>query len=135
MFDLLRRLVGIEGFWKRGLQSVWGDSTLVSDSDALRFQWPAIGKGWEDGLLRFTRAMSGFSDLDLIQRVESRTNTRIVVILGSRDKVIPRQMVKKMFSPFPAIQITEIPESGHDPFEEQIDDFIDVVEDLMTVVS
>lgn len=132
---LLRRLVGVDGFWKRGLQSVWGDSTLVSDSDALRFQWPAIGKGWEEGLLRFTRAMSTFSDLDLVQRVAGRPNARVVVILGSRDKVIPRKMVEKMFSPFPDIQILEMPGCGHDPFEEKVDDFIDLVEELMTTVS
>jgi hypothetical protein len=61
----------------------------------LRFTWPAIGKGWEEGLLRFTRAMSTFSDTDLVQRVAGRPNARIIVILGSRDKVIPRSWWKK----------------------------------------
>mmetsp|Transcript_24933 Transcript_24933/g.41332 ORF Transcript_24933/g.41332 Transcript_24933/m.41332 type:complete len:456 (+) Transcript_24933:168-1535(+) len=128
----LRRLVGINGFWKRGLQSVWGDSELVTDSDALRFQWPSIGKGWEHGLLRFAHAMAGVSDgQDLVKLVANRPNTRIVVILGEKDKVISRSTINKIFSPYPNIPIVEVEGSGHDPFEENGDGFIDLVEKVL----
>jgi pimeloyl-ACP methyl ester carboxylesterase len=43
--------------------------------------------------------------------------------------------VEKAFSPFPDISIGELPECGHDPFEEKVDNFIDLVADLMTTVS
>jgi pimeloyl-ACP methyl ester carboxylesterase len=128
---VLRRFVGVDGFWKKGLQSVWGDPRLVSDSDALRFQWPSIGAGWEDGLLRFARAMKTVTEGDLVRRVACRPNTRIVVILGSRDKVIPRKMVDKVFSEFPEIPILEIDGCGHDPFEENVDAFIDLIEEVL----
>jgi pimeloyl-ACP methyl ester carboxylesterase len=131
----LRRLVGVDGFWKKGLQSVWGDPRLVSDSDAQRFQWPSIGAGWEDGLLRFARAMKSVSDKDLVRRVASRPNTRIVVILGSHDKVVPRKAVDNAFSEFPEIPILEVDGCGHDPFEEKIDVFIDLVEEVLTNVN
>lgn len=131
----LRRVVGVDGFWKKGLQSVWGDPRLVSDSDALRFQWPSIGAGWEYGLLRFARAMKSVSDEDLVRRVATRPNTRIVVILGSRDKVIPRKTVDKVFSEFPEIPILEVDGCGHDPFEENVDVFVDLIEEVLTNVN
>lgn len=135
----LRRLVGVHGFWKKGLQSVWGDPNLVSDSDALRFQWPSIGAGWEDGLLRFARAMKrSSSDGDLVRQVlasRPNNNTRIVVILGSRDRVITRTMVDKVFSEFPEIPILEVEGCGHDPFEENVDVFVDLVEHVLATGS
>lgn len=124
----LRRVVGVNGFWKRGLQAVWGDPKLVTDSDALRFQWPSIGKGWEEGLLRFTRAMSGVSDGDLVERVVNRPNTRIVVVVGEKDVVVPRKRIEKVFADFEDVRIVEVEGCGHDPFEEKVDEFIDVVE-------
>jgi pimeloyl-ACP methyl ester carboxylesterase len=130
---LLRRLVGTNGFWKAGLQSVWGNPKLVTDSDALRFQWPAIGHGWEQGLLRFTRAMSRFADGDLVQRVARRPNTRIVVILGQADKVISRKTVEKVFAGHPEVPIVEVDGCGHDPYEEKVDDFVDMVDSLLSV--
>ena len=131
----LRRIVGVKGFWKRGLQSVWGDPLLVSDSDALRFQWPSVGAGWEDGLLLFARAMKSVSDSDLLRRVANRPNTRIVVILGSQDKVIKRKLVDEVFSEFPQIPILEVDGCGHDPFEENVDGFIDRVEEALAKVN
>lgn len=127
----LKRLVGVDGFWKRGLQPVWGDPKLVSDGDALRYQWPSIGKGWEQGLLRFTRGMSSFSDSGLLRRAANRPNTRIVVVTGTRDKVISRKMVEKAFSEFPDISILEMEGCGHNPFEEKADDFIDLIERVL----
>ena len=124
----LRRLVGSEGFWKKGLQSVWGNNTLVSDSDALRFQWPSVGVDWEDGLLRFAQAMRSVREGDLLDQVARRPNTRIAVILGSRDKVIRRKTVEKVFSKFPNVPILEIEGCGHDPFEENVDGFLDALE-------
>ena len=33
-----------------------GDPLRLTDSDVLRFQWPSVGQGWEDGLLNFARS-------------------------------------------------------------------------------
>jgi pimeloyl-ACP methyl ester carboxylesterase len=127
----LRRLVGSKNFWRKALHGVWGNPNLVSESDVLRFQWPAIGKGWEDGLLRFARAMTqqfSIPEESLIQSVVNRPNTRIVIISGSKDKVIPKRKIQKAFSSFPEIPILDMEGCGHDPFEEKTDEFISLLE-------
>lgn len=61
----LRRLVSASPtFWRKGLSLAWGDPTThLSESDILRFAWPSIGKGWEMGLINFTRSKLGSSSL------------------------------------------------------------------------
>jgi pimeloyl-ACP methyl ester carboxylesterase len=133
MHYILRRIVGMQDFWKQGLKlAAWGDSELVTDSDALRFQWPSIGEGWEQGLFRYARAVSGLSNgEDLLHRAASRPNTRIVVILGEKDKVISRATVERVCGPYPDIPIVELEGCGHDPFEENVDGFVDLVKTLL----
>ena len=86
-----------KNFWRKGLQAVWGDSKKLKDSDVLRFQWPAIGKGWEDGLLTFTRAMAqptAMTDAGLVEQVlQTETNATVTVILGSQDRVVRTDQV------------------------------------------
>jgi pimeloyl-ACP methyl ester carboxylesterase len=130
---LLRRLVGIDSFWINGLKLfAWGNPNEVTDSDILRFQWPAISVGWEDGLLRFVRATSGYSDGDLLARVANRPNTRIFVVLGEKDMIVSRQTVERVFADFPEISIVEMKGCGHDPFEEKVGEFLDLVERLLS---
>ena len=115
---------------------VWGDSKKLSESDVLRFQWPAIGKGWEDGLLTFTRAMSqtpAMSDAELVESVlQKETNATISVILGSNDRVVSSKQVKKFFGPHSdEIRLVEMEGLGHDPFEEDPESFVRLVERLL----
>ena len=68
-----------KNFWRKGLELAWGDPKKLYDSDVLRFQWPSIGKGWEDGLVTFARAMSqptAVSDAELVNK--SWTETRML---------------------------------------------------------
>jgi hypothetical protein len=60
-------------FWKHCLKlAVWGDSELITNSNALCFQWPSIGESWELGLFRYARAVSGLSNgEDLLHRAAS----------------------------------------------------------------
>ena len=130
----LRRLVGAPHFWRKGLQLlVWGGDSL-SDNDVLRYQWPAIGKGWERGLLRFSRAQflpSELSDQELLSRVLELPSVESVhVIVGVKDKVLSPAMVRKFFKPFPSVRIVEMEGVGHDPFEEDVERFVQVVEGL-----
>ena len=115
---------------------MWGDSKKLSESDVLRFQWPAIGRGWEDGLLTFTRAMAqkpALSDAQLIEQVlQEDTNATITVILGSNDRVVSTKQVKKFFDPHcHKIRLVEMEGLGHDPFEEDAEGFVRVVEQIL----
>ena len=124
-------------FWKNALRQVWGDPNRLSDSDVLRFQWPSVGAGWERGLLSFGLAQArqgsadGVSDEQLMEQVLNLPNTRVVVIRGDKDKVVPRQLVKNFFDKFPDVPIHELKGQGHDPFEEQTDVFVDTVGRLL----
>ena len=120
-------------FWKRGLRLAWGDPNRVSDSDVLRFQWPSIGKGWEQGLLRFSRAqmmtMKNVDERSLFQQVLNRPKTRLVVLRGNQDRVVTKSMLDTFLVPFPAVQVIELDGLGHDPFEEDVERFISTLDE------
>mmetsp|Transcript_1213 Transcript_1213/g.2452 ORF Transcript_1213/g.2452 Transcript_1213/m.2452 type:complete len:475 (-) Transcript_1213:791-2215(-) len=130
----LRRAVGGKKFWRRGLEAVWGDKSKLRDSDVLRFQWPSVGLGWERGLLEFTRAqLSAFDEEDLqddrtlLRRVMDMPNTKVMVILGGSDRVIPPGFSRKFFEDF-GLPVQEMVGLGHDPFEEKPEEFSDLVD-------
>ena len=128
----------------------WGDSNLVTDSDALRFGWPSIGLGWEDGLLQFARAQaqsissSSETDAELFQKVLELPSTEIHIIVGSKVRVISPNVVRQFLErvqnncrddsgndvgagvsiPTPII----MDGMGHDAFEEDVDGFVEIVE-------
>jgi pimeloyl-ACP methyl ester carboxylesterase len=115
------------------LRQFWGDANRLSDSDVLRFQWPSIGAGWERGLLSYTLAQAqqgssdGISDEQLMERVLKLPNTTVNVIRGEKDIVVPKRLIDSFFSKFPDVKIHELEGQGHDPFEEQVQVFVESV--------
>lgn len=142
---LLRRAIGTRGFWKKGLKQVWGDANLVNEeSDVTRYSWPAVGYGWEEGILNFASAQLLPSDdeLDddyaLMREVLHLPNTKVVIVLGSKDKVIPTKSVEKFMEHVLStgeIHENDVPivelDLGHNAFEEEPDTFIDALEHLV----
>ena len=130
---ILKRAVGQPNFWGKSLRIAWGAPEKLSDSDALRFQWPAIGKGWESGLLAFTRSRIlstcpyNGGELQLLQELASMENTRVIIVHGTSDPVVPVKMSKKIVEHLEDVTFVEIHGSGHDPFEEDIEDFVDKI--------
>jgi len=129
----LRRLVGgSPNFWRKGLASAWGDPKRLSDSDVLRFQWPSIGMGWEQGLLNLVRSKlsssskSVLDDGELLQQVSSLPNTKVVIIYGSRDRIVRFEgsVAEKVKKEFPTVHIVRMEGLGHDPYEEDVDGFL-----------
>ena len=113
------------------MRAVWGQPNLVTESDALRLQWPSIGLGWEDGLLSFIRAQlcvkADLTDRQLLEKVLALPNTRLVVILGTADKIVRAPEVRKFFIPYKNVTVIELEGQGHDPFEEDVDLFVQTV--------
>ena len=78
----------------------WGDPDLLSKSDALRFQWPSIGKGWEAGLLAFTRSRITSTqpydggEIQLLSDVLILPNVSVITAAGTKDNVIPSRNTK-----------------------------------------
>lgn len=120
-------------FWKKALRQVWGDPNRLTDSDVLRFQWPSISAGWERGLLSFALAQArqgssdGVTDEQLMEQVLDLPNTKVVVIRGEKDQIVPRKLVDSFFKKFPDVPIYSLEGQGHDPFEEQVNVFVDTV--------
>jgi len=134
---VLRRTVGRPGFWRKGLQLVWGDANRLNDSDVLRFQWPAIHRGWEAGLVRFARAQARafpsddlglMPDEELLIRALALPNTKVEVILAEKDRVVNPQRSRRFLEPFPIVKVQELAGLGHDPFEEDVDAFLHAIE-------
>ena len=129
----LRRLVGgSPNFWRKGLASAWGDPKRLSDSDVLRFQWPSIGMDWEQGLLNLVRSKlssssnSSLDDGELLQQVANLPNTKVVIIYGSKDRIVPFEgsVAEQVKKEFPTVHIVRMEGLGHDPFEEDVDGFL-----------
>lgn len=129
-------------FWRTSLRNaVWGDPEGVSDSDVLRYKWPSIGAGWERGLMHFSRAQLLLNsnddstlqdDATLFQHVLDLPNTRILVVLGGKDRVIPSKFVRNFFEEYKdRVEIVEMEGLGHDPFEEDTEGFCSVVDDFL----
>jgi len=134
---MLKRVVGQPKFWNKGLRAVWGDPEKLSDTDALRFQWPSIGQGWENGLLAFTRSRlfsicpySG-GELQLLKHVAKMKNTKVIIVQGTNDPVVPLRMSRKIAESLEEVQFVEIDGSGHDPFEEDVEDFVNKIEEVL----
>ncbi|KAG7353482.1 serine aminopeptidase, S33 [Nitzschia inconspicua] len=141
---LLRRIIGTNGSWKTGLKAAWGDPAKVTDGDVLRFSWPAIGLGWEEGILRFAsaQAMQQEDELDndntLMQRVLELPNTKVAIILGSRDRVVTSNQVRrfmKVADPNGKVKMIELDGLGHDAFEEDEQTFCRTVDELLASVG
>jgi pimeloyl-ACP methyl ester carboxylesterase len=141
----LRRIVGQSHFWKVGLRLAWGNPNKLSNSDALRFQWPSIGLGWESGLLDFVHEQlfdeyNGHvdeTDEGLMRLVLDRPNIQPVqVIWGTKDVVIPASVLYGFCSKFPSLPpVIELEGCGHDPFEEQVDKFCHTMAAVMKTRS
>jgi len=138
----LRRLVnGTKDFWRKGLTLAWGDPQRLSDSDALRFQWPSIGEGWEEGLINFTRSrlLSSPSDpalMDdgqLLREVANLKDTKVVIVYGSKDAVvrIEGSVAEKLRLEYPNVKLVRMEGLGHDPFEEDVDGFLTVLDEAL----
>ena len=119
----------------------WGDDNCLSESDILRFQWPSIGKGWEQGLINFTRArilsspssQHTLDDGQLLTKVASLKGTQVVIMYGSNDKVvrIDGAVAEQMRKDYPNIKLVRMEGQGHDPFEEKVDEFVSVLENAI----
>lgn len=134
---ILKRAVGMSNFWSDILRIVWGDPNLLTKSDILCFQWASIGLGWERGLLAFARSRLFMicnydgGELKLLDDVIHLPNTSVVVVHGTKDRIIPisssRHIAKRYTD---SVTYIELKGMGHDPFEEGkvgTKDFVDKV--------
>lgn len=150
---VLRRIIGFNGSWKKGLEGVWGDPNKVNkNSDVLRYSWPSIGHGWEEGILNFAGAqvLSADDELDddflLLRKVLDLPHTKVLIVLGSKDKVIPTKSVETFVERVASlgsssggetssnnnnVPIVELDGLGHCAFEEDREAFCDAVEQLV----
>ena len=116
---------------------VWGNPSLLSDTDALRFQWPSIGRGWEKGLLAFTRSRVSSTcyynggELQLLQDVADMDKTKVIIVHGTLDPLVPMQrsvdIVERRRHGNKDIIFLEMESVGHDPFEENTDEFLKII--------
>ena len=112
----------------------WGNPNRLSDSDALRFQWPSIVHEWERGLLEFGRAVCfPRDDAGTLRKVVERRNTRVVVMRGTKDRVIANSTMRAFLGQYgDRISFIDLEGVGHDPFEEDTDQFISKLEQWMS---
>ncbi len=146
---VLRRVVGTNGSWRKGLEGAWGDpKKLTEESDVLRYSWPSIGYGWEEGILRFAGAqvLPVDDELDddflLMRKVLDLPNTKVLIVLGSKDMVIPTSSVKRFLERVKSskgenalksadVPIVELEGLGHCAFEEDREVFCGALEQLV----
>ncbi|KAL3764463.1 hypothetical protein ACHAW5_000127 [Stephanodiscus triporus] len=128
---------GSRDFWRKGLTLAWGDPNRLSDADVLRFQWPSVGKGWEEGLINFSRSRvllsppaNALDDGRLFREVARLRDTRMVIMYGSKDRVvrIDDGAAEAIRREFPNVAVIKMEGCGHDPFEEDVPGFLMALE-------
>jgi len=146
----LRRAIGADGTWRKGLAAAWGEpQSLEETGEILRYSWPSVGTGWERGILSFCGAQvlpeqDPFDDdVVLMQAVLGLPNTKVLIVLGEKDRVVPRSSV---FSFLEKVRVAtaasgaatktvpvvvELESLGHVAFEEDPKTFCDTVEQLV----
>ena len=127
LHEVLNFLVNsTKDIWRRGLKLAWGDPQRLTDSDVLRFQWPSIGRGWERGLISFTRAVQSSDDVSLLREVSKMPNATVVIVYGSNDNVVKinGKVSDMLKTEFPTIKLLRMDGLGHDPFEEDKKTFL-----------
>lgn len=132
---VLKRVVASKDAWRSGLQAVWGNPDLVSDDDVLRYRWPSLSKGWEEGLINFSTARGRTSSVDEIQILADaiqKPNVKVCIIHGTKDPVIPFQYSKDLLKVFPDIKLEAMEGLGHNCFEENPSKFVSLVKKLLT---
>ena len=119
----------------------WGNKNALSSTDVVRYQWPSIGYGWEQGLLNFAKAqtrsckkMKPFdedcpkTDKSLLEAVLAKHEVENVhVFRGKLDQIVRGKVLNTFFADFPTIEVKELDGLGHNPFEEDVDTFLDSV--------
>lgn len=132
---LLRRSVATAGFWTTMLNQIGG---FVTNDDALNYQWPAIGYGWERGLLAFSRSRVVSScpyaggEHELLDEVLMLPEVSLFIVHGTNDVLVPislsRKLVKEAFT---GITLLEMEGFGHIPHEENPKEFMDLIESII----
>lgn len=131
---VLKRIVASKDAWRSGLQAAWGEPTLVSDDDVLRYRWPSLSKGWEEGLINFALARGQTSsavEIQILSDVLQKPNVKVFIIHGTKDPVIPFQYSKDIVKVFPGIELKSMEGLGHNCFEEKPSDFVALVRKLL----
>ena len=135
-----------EPFWKNGLSSAWGDPNYVTENTLLTYRWPSILQGWERGLVSFSKAQVQYfksfgakhqskvgqdsniynkKPMDLLRDVLNLPHTRVLILHGSMDKVVPLKNSQLLEESFGNLRLVVLDGQGHDPFEEKVDEFIE----------
>jgi len=132
----LKRFVSKKSFWRKGLSAAWGNADLINDYTVLRYRWPSICYDWAKGLLTFSRAVPYAKypggDKKLLQDVLSLPNTTVVIVHGSKDRIVPIRNSQILVDLYPQIKLITLPGQGHNPFEEEVESFVSVVENVLS---
>jgi pimeloyl-ACP methyl ester carboxylesterase len=67
----------------------------------------------------------------LLERVLNRPNTRVAVVLGGKDRVVPMSRILSFFRNYPTVDCAVMEGLGHDPFEENVNAFVSLVEEIL----
>ncbi|CAD7704677.1 unnamed protein product [Ostreobium quekettii] len=146
----LRSLVRSRAFWKRGLANAYfqpGYEERLINS----YRLPSLVRGWEWGLVRFTRsrlergkqsfaqrvseAWTGQKELSTVQRIANvveKHNIPVLIVHGVNDKIIPVNNSRRLATLIPGAKLVEYADCGHVPHEEYPERFVD---DVKAVVA
>jgi pimeloyl-ACP methyl ester carboxylesterase len=90
--------------------------------------------GWEQGLLNLVRhklsssasSSAMLNDEQLLHQVSNMKDTKVVIVYGSKDRIVRFEgaVAEKMKQEFPNLHLVRMEGLGHDPFEEDVDGFL-----------
>jgi pimeloyl-ACP methyl ester carboxylesterase len=118
-------------FTARVLKNVYHNHELISDEIISGYEKPFHAINWEAGLWEFSLAPHA---RNLWQRMEELT-IPVMVIAGDDDHVIPTRHSQRLAEATPGSEFVLVPESGHDPQEEQPELFMRAVNRFLSKIQ
>ena len=139
---LIRRLVFLDSFWSKGLNSVFYDPQRNKIPGPSGYKLPRMAKGFDRQFLNFVLSparyrytnqyvANDFGALDLLKALLAE-GVRIFIVHGKNDKVVPLSASRNLISELPGVELHEVFECGHIPHEEKPEVFNAILESIIS---
>lgn len=128
--------MGSKSFWRTGL-SLAREGPLPEEIVDGYFA-PTKEKGWDRGVLNFTRAAfldrargiaQGEDFIQMLAQLEDRP--AVLIIHGDNDRVVPVANSRKLAECLPGSRLVVMKNCGHVPHEEKPDEFSSIVAEFL----
>ncbi|MBA0782364.1 hypothetical protein Gotri_000256 [Gossypium trilobum] len=130
---MLVRMI-IDKFGVAAVRTAWYDSKQVDEHIIDGYTKPLRTKGWDKALVEFTAAMLVKGESETKPPLSKRLHEiscPVLIVTGNADRIVPSWNAERLSRAIPHSKLEVIKNCGHLPHEEQVDEFVRVVEKFL----